>query len=161
MVWGVSARLYADSGKVRGVADMPRASGAQGGVRLVRDSRDISLGDVIRTPDDQPRAKYSSTQGRNCALLPRCWIKGMLARAEQGFLKELDRFDLPDCLTKLVSSSPRSATPKRLPLRLRGSLTSCSSNTHSRYRNRRQRRCRWEGGEAHVLLSMRADVPIG
>jgi len=32
--------------------------------------------------------------------LPRCRLKSMLARAEQGFLRELDRFTLQDCLQK-------------------------------------------------------------
>ncbi len=77
--------------------------GAQGGVRLARDPRDIRIGDVIRTLDNQPLVECFSTQGSNCALLPRCRLKGMLARAEQGFLRELDRFTLDDCLNKAPS----------------------------------------------------------
>jgi Rrf2 family nitric oxide-sensitive transcriptional repressor len=80
--------------------------GAQGGVRLARDPRDIRIGDVIRTLDDQPLVECFSTQGSNCALLPRCRLKGMLARAEQGFLRELDRFTLHDCLEKSSAFPP-------------------------------------------------------
>lgn len=74
--------------------------GAQGGVRLARDPRDIRIGDIVRRLDDQPLVECFSPQGSNCALLPRCRLKGMLARAEQGFLRELDRFTLADCLEK-------------------------------------------------------------
>ncbi len=74
--------------------------GAQGGVRLARDARDIRIGDVIRALDDQPLVECFSAEGSNCALLPRCRLKAMLARAQQGFLRELDRFTLSDCLEK-------------------------------------------------------------
>ncbi len=77
--------------------------GAQGGVRLARDPRDIRIGDVIRTLDDQPLVECFSAEGSDCALLPRCRLKGMLARAQQGFLRELDRFTLSDCLEKTAS----------------------------------------------------------
>ncbi len=74
--------------------------GAQGGVRLARDARDIRIGDVIRALDDQPLVECFSAEGSSCALLPRCRLKTMLARAQQGFLRELDRFTLSDCLEK-------------------------------------------------------------
>ncbi|QGM99199.1 Rrf2 family transcriptional regulator [Methylocystis parvus] len=80
--------------------------GAQGGVRLARDPRDIRIGDIIRRLDDQPLVECFSAQGSNCALLPRCRLKGMLARAEQGFLRELDRFTLADCLEKTSAFPP-------------------------------------------------------
>lgn len=72
--------------------------GAQGGVRLARDPRDIRIGDVIRPLDNQPLVECFSAGGSACALLPRCRLKAMLARAQQGFLRELDRFTLSDCL---------------------------------------------------------------
>lgn len=74
--------------------------GAQGGVRLARDPRDIRIGDVVRALDNQPLVECFSDEGSNCALLPRCRLKGMLFRAHQGFLRELDRFTLSDCLEK-------------------------------------------------------------
>lgn len=74
--------------------------GAQGGVRLARDPRDIRIGEVVRRLDDQPLVECFSPQGSNCALLPRCRLKGMLSRAQLGFLRELDRFTLADCLEK-------------------------------------------------------------
>jgi Rrf2 family nitric oxide-sensitive transcriptional repressor len=77
--------------------------GAQGGVRLARDPRDIRIGDVVRRLDDQPLVECFGA-GSDCALLPRCRLKAMLARAQQGFLRELDRFTLSDCLEK--SKSP-------------------------------------------------------
>ena len=75
--------------------------GAQGGVRLTRDPRDIRIGDVVRSLDkEQALVECFRPDGGNCALLPRCRLKGMLARAQQGFLRELDRFTLSDCLEK-------------------------------------------------------------
>lgn len=75
--------------------------GAQGGVRLARDPRDIRIGDVVRCLDkDQALVECFRAEGSDCALLPRCRLKGMLARAKHGFLRELDRFTLSDCLEK-------------------------------------------------------------
>jgi len=75
--------------------------GAQGGVRLARDPRDIRIGDVVRALDkDQPLVECFQEGGGDCVLLPRCRLKGMLFRAKQGFLRELDRYTLSDCLEK-------------------------------------------------------------
>jgi Rrf2 family nitric oxide-sensitive transcriptional repressor len=75
--------------------------GAQGGVRLARDPRDIRIGDVVRRLDkDQALVDCFRNGWTDCALLPRCRLKGMLARAKQGFLRELDRFTISDCLEK-------------------------------------------------------------
>jgi Rrf2 family transcriptional regulator, nitric oxide-sensitive transcriptional repressor len=75
--------------------------GPQGGVRLARDARDIRIGDVVRSLDkDQPLVDCFRKDGGDCVLLPRCRLKAMLARAKQGFLRELDRFTLSDCLEK-------------------------------------------------------------
>lgn len=74
--------------------------GAQGGVRLARDPREIRIGDVVRALDDQPLVECFSASGSDCALLPRCRLKGMLGRAEQSFLRELDRYTLSDCLER-------------------------------------------------------------
>lgn len=78
--------------------------GAQGGVRLARDPRDIRIGAVIRTLDrEQALVECFRTDGGNCTLLPRCRLKGMLARANAGFLRELDRFTLSDCIDSTAS----------------------------------------------------------
>jgi len=74
--------------------------GAKGGVRLARDPREIRIGDVVRTLDDQPLVECFAAEGSDCALLPRCKLKGMLGRAQQGFLRELDRYTLDDCLDR-------------------------------------------------------------
>ena len=85
----------AASGFVEGIR------GAQGGVRLAKDPRDIRIGDVVRSLDKDQALVDCFREGWNdCALLPRCRLKGMLARAKQGFLRELDRFTISDCLEK-------------------------------------------------------------
>ncbi len=74
--------------------------GAQGGMRLARDPRDIRIGEVVRLLDDQPLVECFGAKGSSCGLLPRCRFKGMLARAEDGFRRELNCFTLDDCLEK-------------------------------------------------------------
>jgi Rrf2 family nitric oxide-sensitive transcriptional repressor len=75
--------------------------GAQGGVRLARDPRDIRIGDVVRSLDKDQALVDCFREGWNdCVLLPRCRLKGMLASAQHGFLRELDRFTLSDCIEK-------------------------------------------------------------
>lgn len=83
--------------------------GAQGGVRLARDPRDIRIGEVVRTLDKEQALVDCFREGWNdCALLPRCRLKGMLARAQLGFLRELDRYTISDCLEG-TSVSPLAA----------------------------------------------------
>lgn len=85
----------AASGYVEGIR------GAQGGVRLAKDPRDIRIGEVVRSLDKDQALVDCFREGWNdCALLPRCRLKAMLARAKQGFLRELDRFTISDCLEK-------------------------------------------------------------
>jgi Rrf2 family transcriptional regulator, nitric oxide-sensitive transcriptional repressor len=75
--------------------------GAQGAVRLIRDPRDIRIGDVVRSLDkDQALVDCFRDGWTDCAFLPRCRLKAMLARARVGLLRELDRFTISDCLWK-------------------------------------------------------------
>ncbi len=76
--------------------------GAHGGVRLARDPRDIRIGDVVRALDPQLLLECFGAKGSGCALLPRCHLKQMFAAAQKGFLRELDRFTLSDCLEETV-----------------------------------------------------------
>jgi Rrf2 family transcriptional regulator, nitric oxide-sensitive transcriptional repressor len=93
-------RELAAAGYVEGIR------GAQGGVRLARDPRDIRIGDVVRVLDKEQALVDCFREGWNdCALLPRCRLKGMLARAKLGFLRELDRYTISDCLES-ASVSP-------------------------------------------------------
>jgi Rrf2 family nitric oxide-sensitive transcriptional repressor len=74
---------------------------AQGGVRLIRDPRDIRIGDVVRSLDKNQALVDCFRDGwTDCAFLPRCRLKALLARANVGFLRELDRFTISDCLGK-------------------------------------------------------------
>lgn len=81
--------------------------GAQGGVRLARDPRDIRIGDVVRSLDhDQALVECFRPDGGDCMLSPRCRLKGMLARARGGFLRELDRYTLSDCVDRSATIPP-------------------------------------------------------
>ncbi len=73
--------------------------GVQGGARLARDPRDIRIGDLVRTLEgNQPLIECFRAEGCNCRILPHCEFKAMLEHARNGFLRELDRYTLDDCL---------------------------------------------------------------
>ena len=51
--------------------------GAQGGVRLAREPRDIRIGDVVRSLDKEQALVDCFREGWNdCAFLPRCRLRG-------------------------------------------------------------------------------------
>ena len=73
--------------------------GAQGGVRLGRDPRRIRVDDGVRSLDKvQALVECFRTGGGDCILAPHCRLKGILGRAKQQFMRELDQFTLSDCL---------------------------------------------------------------
>jgi Rrf2 family transcriptional regulator, nitric oxide-sensitive transcriptional repressor len=79
--------------------------GAQDGVRLARDPRDIRIGDVVRALDSQRLLECFGAEDSSCALLRHCRLKRMFVVAQQGFLRELDRFTLSDCLENVAPQS--------------------------------------------------------
>ena len=54
---------------------------------------------TVRNPTTWSTTSVRSLPGE-ATTIPRCRLKGMLGRAKQGFLRELDRFTLADCLEK-------------------------------------------------------------
>ena len=102
--------------------------GARGGVMLARPAREIKVGDVIRSHEqDQALVECFRPDGGACTLLPRCRLRGMLDGAKNAFYAHLDRYTLADCLTGLAPfvNTPagqkgrravaRSAPPRRKP----------------------------------------------
>lgn len=102
--------------------------GARGGVMLARPARDIKVGEVIRSHEqDQPLVKCFRPDGGACNLLPCCRLRGMIDGAKDAFYAHLDRYTLVDCLSgsglfvgapagrKSRQSAGRSATQRRMP----------------------------------------------
>ena len=85
---------------VRDLADSGFIStqrGAGGGFSLARPPQAITLGEVVRALEGEALVECFREDGGNCALLPRCRLKGKLAAAREAFLRELDGTTLAEC----------------------------------------------------------------
>ena len=88
--------------------------GARGGVMLARPAREIKVGDVIRSHEqDQALVECFRADGGACNLLPRCRLRGMLDAAKNAFYQHLDRYTLADCLAGSSLSVPERPSRKR------------------------------------------------
>ncbi len=84
--------------------------GAGGGFTLARPPAQISLGEVVRLLEARHAlVECFRADGGVCVLVPRCRLKGHLARAEEAFLAELDRVSLAECAIGPL------ATPRAVP----------------------------------------------
>lgn len=72
--------------------------GPAGGIRLSRSADEIRLGSVVRVLEARHALVECFEKGACvCRLLPRCRLKGRLAKAREAFLDDLDRSTLADC----------------------------------------------------------------
>ena len=75
--------------------------GRAGGLRLARDPEAIRLGEVARvTEPDFYMAPCMSPEGDDCPINGPCRLRGMLSRASEAFLAELNRSTLADLMEK-------------------------------------------------------------
>jgi Rrf2 family nitric oxide-sensitive transcriptional repressor len=75
--------------------------GRAGGLRLARDPKAIRLGEVARvTEPDFHMAPCMSAAGDGCVIQGPCLLRGMLSRASEAFLAELNRSTLADLMEK-------------------------------------------------------------
>ena len=81
--------------------------GRNGGIRLARDAREINVGDVVRRcePNFHLVECFDPERGK-CVVNPACQLKGVLARAHQAFMAELDRHTLADIATNPGELAP-------------------------------------------------------
>jgi len=71
--------------------------GRGGGIALLKDAKDINLGEVVRlTETDFMVVECFDASSSQCALTRRCQLKGVLQRATQSFLAVLDGVTLQD-----------------------------------------------------------------
>ncbi len=75
--------------------------GRGGGIRLGRPASQIVLGEVVRkTETDFQMVECFGERLSNCALLPNCHLKKVLAEALEAFFAKLDGMTLADLMNK-------------------------------------------------------------
>ena len=91
--------------------------GKGGGLRLARRPEEIMIGEVVRrTECGSSLVPCFSPSDADCAIYPRCVLRGALAKAQNAFLAALDEYSLADFarprapLRKLLSLRPNDAT---------------------------------------------------
>lgn len=73
--------------------------GRNGGMRLARPPADITVGQIVRAFEPDFRlVQCSEPETSHCVVLPACVLKGVLQRAAENFLYELDQVTLADLL---------------------------------------------------------------
>lgn len=88
--------------------------GRHGGIRLAHPAKDIRIGDVVRStePDFDLLECFNPTTD-NCVISRSCSLKGILSKAQAGFLGVLDSYTLAD-----IAKTSRDALPafKSIPI---------------------------------------------
>ena len=83
--------------------------GRGGGIRLGRAPHDIRLGDVVRLIEpDLGVVACLKPQSTICVFLPRCALKGAMARAAEAFLDNLNT----ETLATILAGPQRAALPE-------------------------------------------------
>lgn len=84
--------------------------GRGGGLRLRRPPAEITIGEVVRTTEEDFRMVACFGDEASCVLTPACRLRGALGEALAAYLGTLDRYTLAD----LTAAAP----PMRLALGL-------------------------------------------
>jgi Rrf2 family nitric oxide-sensitive transcriptional repressor len=88
---------------LRGHGFVEVSEGRSGGVKLARDPATINLGDVVRKAEPNFRiVECFDLETNTCPIVPVCRLRGVLAKALEGFFSVLDNCSLAD----LVSTRP-------------------------------------------------------
>jgi len=73
--------------------------GKRGGMRLACDAKDISVGSVVRKMENHFNVvECFEFNSEGCRIVNSCGLKGVIHRATDNFLKELDKTSLADVL---------------------------------------------------------------
>jgi Rrf2 family nitric oxide-sensitive transcriptional repressor len=74
--------------------------GRGGGIRLVKNARDINIGEVVRqTETDFNLVECFEPLQNQCGLSPNCKLKSLLHQATESFLATLDAMTLQDLVS--------------------------------------------------------------
>ncbi len=100
----------------QGLLETTRGRG--GGMRLLKDARDINVGEVVRqTETDFNMVECFDPLLNQCGLSQRCKLKGLLHQATASYLAVMDGMTLHDLLVPVETpvQMPKSRKPKPLP----------------------------------------------
>jgi len=98
----------------QGYVETTRGKG--GGMRLARAPEQISLGDVVRSSEeDLALVECFQPGNRNCPIHTTCALRGVLNDALRAFLDVLDRHTLADLVQPHTPLADLLGTPVRRP----------------------------------------------
>jgi Rrf2 family nitric oxide-sensitive transcriptional repressor len=93
--------------------------GRGGGMRLVREPRDVRIGEIIRQSESDFRLVECFDDATNtCAMSATCSLRGLLDRALAAYFKELDSATLEDIATPLAVPRAKPTAARGKPLRI-------------------------------------------
>jgi Rrf2 family transcriptional regulator, nitric oxide-sensitive transcriptional repressor len=76
------------------------SEGRNGGVKLARDPATVNLGDVVRKAEPNFRlVECFDLETNTCPIVPVCRLRGVLAKALDGFFSVLDNCSLADLVS--------------------------------------------------------------
>lgn len=78
----------------RGAIDVTR--GRSGGVRISPTGLRLTVGELLRSLDDQPDIVDCTTGERTCPLIAGCRLRGALQRAREAFYAQLDHLSIQE-----------------------------------------------------------------
>ena len=97
----------------QGVLETTRGRG--GGLRLMKDAKQIRVGDVVRASETDFRLVECFDPGTNqCTLSPSCRLKGLLDDALKSYFKTLDSMTLAELIAPTTSEAPPDAALARV-----------------------------------------------
>lgn len=100
----------------QGIVETTRGRG--GGLRLLKQPRDIRVGDVVRQSETDFRlVECFDPRTDTCSLTPTCRLKGLFGAALSAYFKELDAATLAD-ITGPATPARGSATTPRAAVKL-------------------------------------------
>lgn len=81
--------------------------GKNGGLRLRGEARDINLGELVRSTEQDLSLVECFSAGSHCVLTPTCQLKHVFAEALQAFFNVLDGYTLADLVDPTQSIAMR------------------------------------------------------
>jgi len=70
--------------------------GRGGGLKLAKPSKEINIGDVLRTMEDWRTVECFEAQSNTCVIAGGCGLRAVLKQALDAYFSVLDRYSLAD-----------------------------------------------------------------
>lgn len=85
--------------------------GRSGGILLGMPADQIVVGEVIRKTENLALVECMPGRSGQCAITPVCKLKGVLTKARDAFLRELDQYTIADLLKPRAKLKEHLAIP--------------------------------------------------